>query len=148
MILSLEGVCLVLRASSGKRARLSGFVLRAVTPFPRIRGSAASGCVFLAAVLASGKSLFNLLKIGPQIGLPSLESMTKTVQNRIYRLLLGRNIVRKSAQVVRSGDPATGLAGILDHSCPAIICFFVWPHLIILFFSAPRRYAHWLGRVN
>ena len=31
---SFEGVCLVLRASSRKHARLSGFVLRAVTPFP------------------------------------------------------------------------------------------------------------------
>ena len=31
---SFEGVCcLALRASSGKHARLSGFVLRAVTPF-------------------------------------------------------------------------------------------------------------------
>ena len=35
---SFEGVCcLALRASSGKRARLSGFVLPAVTPFRCIR---------------------------------------------------------------------------------------------------------------
>ena len=62
-----------------------------------------------------------------------------SVKNRVYILLLGRSIVQKSAQIVRSGDPATGFAERLGHSRPAIICFFVWPHLAILFFFVPRR---------
>ena len=62
-----------------------------------------------------------------------------SVQNRVYILLLGRSIVQKSAQIVRSGDPATGFAEILGHSRPAIICFFVWLHLIILIFFASWR---------
>ena len=63
----------------------------------------------------------------------------KTIQNRVCLFKLGHNIVPKSAQIVRSGDPATGFAEIFDHSCPAIICFFVWPHLTILFFLTPWR---------